>query len=75
MFCGNCGTNIEDNAVFCPNCGAAQANSSNNEVQNNTQQNNFENNPVMPNLTTTPAPMPFGDQQTPVTTPESMPFG
>jgi RNA polymerase subunit RPABC4/transcription elongation factor Spt4 len=24
MFCGNCGTNIEDNAVFCPNCGSRE---------------------------------------------------
>jgi len=21
MFCGNCGSNVNENAVFCPNCG------------------------------------------------------
>ena len=23
MFCKNCGTKVEDNAKFCPNCGSA----------------------------------------------------
>lgn len=35
-FCKNCGTQIDDNAVACPNCGAAQ----NDTPQNNVVQNN-----------------------------------
>ncbi len=46
MFCGNCGFNIEDNAVFCPNCGA-QTNSSNNEVQNSQPNIAEATNPVV----------------------------
>lgn len=26
MFCGKCGTQIEDNALFCPNCGEKTVN-------------------------------------------------
>lgn len=35
-FCKNCGTQIDDNAVACPSCGAAQ----NDAPQNNVVQNN-----------------------------------
>lgn len=37
MFCGNCGTNIEDNVGFCPNCGA-KVESSKTEKIEKTQQ-------------------------------------
>ena len=29
MVCQNCGTNIDENQNFCPNCGAAKADNSN----------------------------------------------
>ncbi len=28
MYCGKCGTQIEDNAIFCPNCGEKTTNNS-----------------------------------------------
>lgn len=33
MFCGNCGTTIEENAGFCPNCGTKVESSQPSEVQ------------------------------------------
>ena len=37
MFCSNCGAQIENNAKFCPNCGAAQ-NAAPAQAQQNTAQ-------------------------------------
>ena len=39
MFCNNCGSQIDDNAVVCPNCGVV----TNNYIAKNTNQNNETN--------------------------------
>ena len=38
MYCGKCGTQIEDNALFCPNCGEKTLNS-NTSTQQTTKTN------------------------------------
>lgn len=34
MYCGKCGTEVENNIVFCPNCG--------NQLNTALQQNNIQ---------------------------------
>ena len=40
MFCGHCGTNVDDNAKYCPSCGAP--------VQPTQSTQSFEQNPLPP---------------------------
>lgn len=40
MFCGHCGTNVDDNAKYCPSCGAP--------VQPAQSAQSFEQNPLPP---------------------------
>ena len=40
MFCGHCGTNVDDNVKYCPNCGAP--------VQAAQSTQSFEQNPLPP---------------------------
>ncbi|MCZ9989361.1 zinc ribbon domain-containing protein [Brachyspira hyodysenteriae] len=58
MFCQKCGTQINDDAKFCTNCGASisiasNTNMVNEQMQNNNAYNNpqFQNNAQMQNNT------------------------
>lgn len=58
-FCKNCGAQIDDNAVSCPSCGAAQNNYTPNSAPN--YNNGYNSNPNYsnnPNPNYNPAPVP-----------------
>ncbi len=40
MYCTNCGKEINDQAVVCPNCGVATSNNKSNDANGNAQNKN-----------------------------------
>lgn len=48
MFCGNCGTQNDDHAVFCQNCGARLDAGGQNQNQQYQQNQQWQQQPVQP---------------------------
>lgn len=58
MFCGRCGSQVEDSAEFCPNCGMNFAidEQAKNQSDSYSPNSNIPNTPNIPNM---PNPMPY----------------